>query len=52
MLLIIIILFVAYIIIPLLDLTLKEQALFFAKVLIYVLALVYIAYSLITAKTF
>jgi hypothetical protein len=50
MILIVVILLVAFIIVPLIELTLKEQVQFFAKLLVYVLALVYILYALITAK--
>ena len=46
MLLIVIILLVAYIIVPLFDLCLKENALFFSKVLVYILALVYVLWGL------
>jgi len=46
MLLIVIILLVAFVLVPLLDLCLKEQALFFAKVLVYVLALFIVLWAL------
>jgi hypothetical protein len=46
MLLIVIILLVAYILVPLLDLCLKEQPLFIAKLLVYILALAFILYEL------
>ena len=46
MLLIVIILLVAYVIIPLIDLTLKENALFFGKVLVYVGTLVYVLWGI------
>ncbi len=42
MLLIVVILLVAYILIPLFDLCLKERALFFSKLLVYILTLVYV----------
>jgi hypothetical protein len=46
MLLVVVILLVAFILVPLIDLTLKEQALFFAKLLVYVGALVFILWAL------
>lgn len=46
MLLIIVILLVAYIVVPLLDLTLKENALFFAKCAVYVVTLVYVLWMM------
>jgi hypothetical protein len=49
MLLIIVILLVAYIIVPLLDLTLKENALFFAKCAVYVATMVYVLWMLFGA---
>lgn len=50
MLLITIILFIAFIIVPLIDLVLKESALYFAKIIVYVLAFIYVGYLLITGK--
>lgn len=47
MLLIVVILLAAFVIVPLLELTLKEQAQFFAKVIVYALALIYVGYMLI-----
>jgi hypothetical protein len=46
MLLIIVILLVAYIIVPLVDLTLKDQALFFVKLLVLVLTTAFILWAL------
>lgn len=43
---IIVILAVAYIIVPLFDLTLAERVRYFAKLLLYALALVWIIYTL------
>jgi hypothetical protein len=50
MLYIIVILLVAYIITPLLDLTLNERVLFFCKLLIYVLTLFFVLYGLFVTK--
>lgn len=49
MLLIIVILLVAYIIVPLLDLTLKENALYFGKLIIYLAAMIYVLWMLFGA---
>jgi len=46
MVLIVIILLVAYIIVPLIDLTLKLQVLFFVKCLVYVITLLYVLWVL------
>lgn len=46
MLLIIIILLVAYIVVPLLDLVIKDPPLYIIKVIIYVIALLYILWQL------
>jgi hypothetical protein len=43
---IVVILLVAYILVPLIDMTLKEQALFFTKLLVYVIAFVWVVYTL------
>ena len=51
MLLVVIILLVSFILIPLVELTLKEQALFFCKLLVYVLSLAYILWVLVAGHT-
>ena len=48
MLFVVIILLVAFILVPLIDLTLKENVLYIAKLLVYALALLFILYSLLT----
>lgn len=48
--LIVVILLVAFIIVPLIELTLQERAQYFAKLLVYVLALAFVLYVLATAK--
>lgn len=47
MLLIIVILLVAYIIIPLLDLILKENVLYFAKLLVLIATALYVLYAIL-----
>lgn len=51
MLLIVVILLVAYIIVPLLDLCLKENALFFTKLLVFVATFVYVMWQLFGSGT-
>jgi hypothetical protein len=51
MLLIIIILFVAYILVPLIDLTLNERVRVPVKIAVYLLATVYVFFVLLTGKT-
>jgi hypothetical protein len=46
MLLIIVILLVNFVIVPLLDMTLKENALFFTKLLVYVVTIAYVLWAL------
>lgn len=50
MLLIVLILFIAMIVVPLCDLTLKETSLFFIKLVIYLLATIFILWSLFAVK--
>jgi hypothetical protein len=50
MLLIIIILFVAYILVPLIDLTLNERVRVPVKIGVYLLAAVYVFFVLLTGK--
>jgi hypothetical protein len=50
MLLIIVILLVAYILIPLIDLTLNERVRFPVKIAVFVLTLVYVLYVLFVGK--
>ena len=52
MLLIVVILLVAYILVPLVDLTLNERVRYGVKIGLYLLALLFIIYELITAKAF
>jgi hypothetical protein len=52
MLLIVVILLVAYILVPLLDLVLKEMILTICKVVVYAATLVWLLYIILTAKTF
>jgi hypothetical protein len=49
MLLIVIILLVSFILVPLLELTLKDYVLLVAKVLVYAVTLVYVAWELFAA---
>ena len=46
MLLIIVILLISFIVIPLLELTLKENALYFGKLLVYVATAIYVLWML------
>lgn len=50
MLAIIVILLVAWIVVPLIDLTLNESARTMVKIIMYVLALLYVLYLIILAK--
>ena len=50
MLLIIVILFAAYIIVPLVDLTLNERVRVPVKIAVYALAAIYVLFVLITGK--
>jgi hypothetical protein len=50
MLQIIVILLVAYILIPLIQLTLKEQIRFFVEVAVYLITFVWIVYTLFSGK--
>lgn len=50
MLLVVIILLVAYILVPLIDLTLNERVRFPVKIAVYVITLVYVLYVLFIGK--
>ena len=52
MLLIVVILLVAYILVPLVDLALNERVRYGVKIGLYVLTLAFVLYELITAKPF
>lgn len=49
MLLIVIILLVSFILVPLLELTLKDYVLLIAKVIVFIVTFVYVAYELFAA---
>jgi hypothetical protein len=49
-LLIIVILLVAYIVTPLIDLTLNERVRFFVKIAVYLLTLLWVIYTLFVSK--
>ena len=46
----IVILLVAFVLVPLIDLVLKENAQFFVKVIVYVMALLYVLYGVFILK--